>query len=122
MAAKNVKREKRQKRKKSIRRRISGTTQRPRLSIFRSAGHMYAQIIDDTCGQTIASASTLSKELKGKVKSAGNMEAAKKVGEMISREAKKKKIEAVSFDRNGFLYHGRVKALADAARDGGLKF
>jgi len=122
LAAKNVKREKRQKRKKSIRRRISGTTQRPRLSIFRSAGHMYAQIIDDTCGQTIASASTLSKELKGKVKSAGNMEAAKKVGEMISREAKKKKIEAVSFDRNGFLYHGRVKALADAARDGGLKF
>jgi len=122
LAAKNVKVEKRLKRKKSIRRRVIGTSGRPRLSIFRSASHMYAQIIDDTNGQTIVSASTLSKELKGKLKGTGNIDAAKKVGQLISREAKKKKIETVSFDRNGFLYHGRVKALADAARDGGLKF
>lgn len=122
MAAKSLKLEKRLKRKKSIRRRISGTAERPRLSIFRSASHMYAQIIDDTNGKTIVSASTLSKPLKGKLKSTGNIEAAKKVGELLSKEAKKKKIESVCFDRNGFLYHGRVKALADAARDGGLKF
>lgn len=122
MAAKNAKLNKRLKRKKSIRKNIVGTTERPRLSIFRSASHMYAQIIDDSKGQTLVSASTLSKDLKGKLKSTGNIEAAQKVGELISKEAKKKKIETVSFDRNGFLYHGRVKALADAARDGGLKF
>jgi len=122
LAAKNIKLEKRLKRKKSIRKSLCGTTERPRLSIFRSASHMYAQIIDDTSGQTIVSASTLSKELKGKLKSTGNIDAAKKVGALLSKEAKKKKISDVSFDRNGFLYHGRVKALADAARDGGLKF
>jgi len=122
LAAKNGKLEKRIKRKKSIRKRIHGTVEKPRLSIFRSANHMYAQIVDDNSGQTIVSASTLSKDLKGKLKSTGNIEAAKKVGALLSKEAKKKKIETVSFDRNGFLYHGRVKALADAARDGGLKF
>ena len=83
---------------------------------------MYAQIIDDTTGKTIVSASTLSKELKGKIKSSGNVEAAKKVGELLSKIAKQNKISAVAFDRNGFLYHGRVKALADAAREGGLEF
>ena len=122
MAAKNGKLEKRLKRKKSIRSRIHGTAERPRLSIFRTASHMYAQIIDDNSGRTIVSASTLSKDLKGKLKSTGNIAAAVKVGELLSKEAKKKKIDTVSFDRNGFLYHGRVKALADAARDGGLKF
>jgi len=122
LAAKNEKLKKRLKRKKSIRKNIIGTAERPRLSIFRSASHMYAQIIDDSKGQTLVSASTLSKDLKGKLKSTGNIDAAQKVGELISKEAKKKKIETVSFDRNGFLYHGRVKALADAARDGGLKF
>ena len=122
MAAKNARVEKRVKRKKSIRKRINGTAERPRLTVFRSASHMYAQIVDDATGQTIVSASTLSKELKGKLKSTGNVDAAKKVGELLSKEAKKKKIATVAFDRNGFLYHGRVKALADAARDGGLQF
>ena len=122
MAAKSVRLEKRFRRKQSIRKRLEGTTERPRLSIFRTSGHMYAQIIDDTTGNTIVSASTLSKELKGKLKSTGNVEAAKKVGELLSKVAKKNKISTVAFDRNGFLYHGRVKALADAAREGGLEF
>ena len=122
MAVKSESLEKRLRRKKSIRKRISGSPSRPRLSIFRSANHMYAQIVDDTTGETIVSASTLSKELKGKIKNTGNVEAAKKVGEFISKAAKQKKVTAVAFDRNGFLYHGRVKALADAAREGGLEF
>ena len=122
MAAKSDRLEKRFRRKKSIRKRLVGSTERPRLSIFRSSNHMYAQIVDDTTGNTIVSASTLSKELKGKIKSTGNIDAAKKVGELLSKVAKKNKISTVAFDRNGFLYHGRVKALADAARDGGLEF
>lgn len=122
MAAKSVRLEKRFRRKQSIRKRLVGTTERPRLSIFRTSNHMYAQIVDDTTGNTIVSASTLSKELKGKIKSTGNIEAAKKVGELLSKVAKKNKISTVAFDRNGFLYHGRVKALADAAREGGLEF
>lgn len=115
-------RRKRIKRKKSIRKSITGTSERPRLSVFRSATNIYAQIIDDSTGSTLAAASTLSKGLKGKVKKGGNVEAAAKVGELISSLAKKKKVTKVAFDRNGFLYHGRVKALADAARDGGLEF
>ena len=115
-------RRKRIKRTKSIRKSITGTSERPRLSVFRSATNIYAQIIDDSTGSTLAAASTLSKGLKGKVKKGGNVEAAAKVGELISSLAKKKKVTKVAFDRNGFLYHGRVKALADAARDGGLEF
>ena len=122
MAGKNESLEKRIRRKKSIRKRITGSAERLRLSVFRSANHIYAQIIDDTSGNTLVSASTLSKELKGKLKSTGNVEAAKKVGELLSQGAKKKKLTRVAFDRNGFLYHGRVKALADAAREGGLEF
>lgn len=122
MAAKNVRLEKRLRRKQSIRKRLVGSSERPRLSIFRSTNHMYAQIVDDTTGNTIASASTLSKELKGKLKSTGNIDAAKKVGELLSKVAKQNNISTVAFDRNGFLYHGRVKALADAAREGGLEF
>lgn len=122
MAAKSDRLEKRFRRKQSIRKRLVGSTERPRLSIFRSSNHMYAQIVDDTTGNTIVSASTLSKELKGKMKSTGNIDAAKKVGELLSKVAKKNKISTVAFDRNGFLYHGRVKALADAAREGGLEF
>lgn len=122
MSNKNPKLNKRIKRKKSIRKIISGTSERPRLSVFRSSRHLYAQIIDDTTGSTILSASTNSKELKGTLKNTGNIEAAQKVGELISKTAKKKKIVSVTFDRNGFLYHGRVKALADAARAGGLDF
>ena len=122
MAVKSERLVKRFRRKQSIRKRITGSGDRPRLSIFRTSTHMYAQIIDDTNGSTIASASTLSKELKGKLKVSGNVEAAKKVGELLAKLAKKNKITTVAFDRNGFLYHGRVKALADAARDGGLEF
>ena len=122
MAAKSDRLKKRFRRKQSIRKRLVGSTERPRLSIFRSTNHMYAQIVDDTTGNTIVSASTLSEELKGKIKSTGNVDAAKKVGELISKVAKKNNISRVAFDRNGFLYHGRVKALADAAREGGLEF
>jgi len=122
LAVKSERLVKRFRRKQSIRKRITGSGDRPRLSIFRTSSHMYAQIIDDTSGNTIASASTLSKELKGKLKVSGNVEAAKKVGELLAKLAKKNKITTVAFDRNGFLYHGRVKALADAARDGGLEF
>ena len=122
MAGKSDRLEKRFRRKQSIRKRLVGSTERPRLSIFRSSNHMYAQIVDDTTGKTIVSASTISKELKGKIKSTGNIDAAKKVGELLSKVAKQNKISTVAFDRNGFLYHGRVKALADAAREGGLEF
>ncbi len=120
MAGYSVKRQKRLKRKKSIRKKINGTTEQPRLSVYRSAKHIYAEIIDDTAGCTLASASTLSKEIS--LKDTGNIKAAQKVGELLSKNAKSKKIKTVIFDRNGFLYHGRVKALAEAARTGGLEF
>jgi large subunit ribosomal protein L18 len=94
---------------------------RPRLSVFRSGKHMYAQIIDDLEGRTIAHASTLDKDI-GKLKNSGTKEAAKKVGELIAKRAKSAKIDQVVFDRGGYLYHGRVQALADGAREGGLKF
>lgn len=118
----NVKLQKRLKRKQRLRKKIHGTSERPRLTVVRSAKHMYVQIIDDSTGRTLAAASTMGKELRGKLKHAGNIEAAVKVGEVISKEAKKKKISKVIFDRNGYLYHGRVRALADAAREGGLDF
>lgn len=97
-------------------------TGRVRLSVFRSGKHIYAQLIDDAKGVTLASASTLGKELKGKVKSTANVEAAKAVGVEIAKKAKDVKVKEVVFDRGGYLYHGRVKALADAAREGGLAF
>ncbi len=122
MGSKSLKLKKRLKRKKSIRKRISGTSGRPRLCVYRSSRHIYAQVIDDTTGSTIAAASTLSKELKGKIDSTGTVDAARKVGELLAKAAKKKKVTKVAFDRNGFLYHGRVKALAEAAREGGLEF
>jgi len=107
-------------RRKRVRKRVQGTAERPRLNVFRSARHIYVQIIDDTSAQTLTAASSLSQELKGT--SGGNRAGAKAVGELIARKAKEKGIEKVVFDRNGFLYHGRVKALAEAAREGGLKF
>ena len=97
------------------------TSGRARLSVFRSGAHIYAQVIDDAKGVTLASASTLDKELKGKVKSS-TIAAAKSVGELIAKRAKAAKVGAVVFDRGGYLYHGRVKALADAAREAGLTF
>jgi large subunit ribosomal protein L18 len=101
-----------------IRRRVSGTQERPRLAIFRSLNHIYAQLIDDERGATLASASSVEKDLRGT--SGGNIEAAQRVGRAIAERAIAKGIEQVVFDRGGFRYHGRVKALADAAREAGL--
>jgi large subunit ribosomal protein L18 len=114
----------RTKRHERIRKKVVGTTERPRLSVYRSLSHMYAQIVDDVKGNTLAAASTIDKELKGKDKKAGkgNIGAAKQVGELIAKKALQKGIKRVVFDRGGYLYHGRVKALADAARESGLEF
>ena len=109
-------------RRKRIRGKVHGTTQRPRLSVFRSTRHIYAPIINDDVGTVLASASTMEAQLRGSVKNGGNIDAAREVGKLLAERAVEKKIETVSFDRGGFKYHGRVKALADAARDGGLKF
>ncbi len=105
-----------------IRRKISGNPKRPRLCVYRSIHHIYAQIVDDTLGKTLVAASTVEKEVSEGLKSLGNIEAAKAVGKAVARRAKAKGIEAVVFDRGGYLYHGRVKALAEAARESGLKF
>ncbi|MFA5515118.1 MAG: 50S ribosomal protein L18 [Desulfuromonadales bacterium] len=114
-------RQARQKRQVRVRRKVTGRTDRPRLSIFRSARHIYAQIIEDGSGRTLAAASTLTKGvLDGEYP--GNSEAAKAVGAAIARQALERNITQVIFDRNGFLYHGRIKALADAAREAGLSF
>ena len=111
-----------QKRHQSIRVKLSGTSEFPRLAVFRSTKHIYAQLIDDEKHVTIASASSVDKELKEKLAHGGNIEAAKVVGEAIAKKAKAAGIECVVFDRGGFLYHGRVAALADAAREAGLMF
>ena len=103
----------------SIRKKTVG---RPRLSVFRSSLHIYVQIIDDVNGSTLAAASTVDKELKGKIKTGANIDAAKAVGKLIAERAVSKGIKEVVFDRGGYIYHGRVKALADAAREGGLAF
>ena len=110
----------RKKRHGRVRTKLSGTAARPRLNVFRSSKHMYAQLIDDVNGVTLASASTLDKELS--LESTGNVEAATKVGELVAKRAVEKGISSVVFDRGGYLYHGRVKALADAARENGLEF
>jgi len=110
------------KRKKRIRKKMTGTEERPRLSIFRSAGHIYAQIINDIEGDTIVSASTLDKEFTVTGKKGGNRDAATTVGKIVAKRALDKGITKVVFDRNGFLYHGRVKALSDGAREAGLQF
>jgi len=105
-----------------VRKKINGTAERPRLSVFRSSKHIYAQLIDDEKGITLASASTLDKELRDKIGNGGSVEAARQVGELIARRAKEKGVAKVVFDRGGYLYHGRIQALADAAREGGLEF
>jgi len=109
-------------RHKRVRRKITGTTQRPRLCIFRSANNIYAQIIDDTNRVTVISASSLEAEIKGAVNHCGNKEAARKVGELVAKRAVEKGITEVVFDRGGYLYHGRVQELAEGAREAGLKF
>ena len=106
-------------RHKRVRGKVSGTAERPRLSVFRSENHIYAQIIDDVAGNTLVSASSVEKGFEG---NGGNVEAAKKVGAKVAERALAKGIEEVVFDRGGNIYHGRVKALADGAREGGLKF
>ncbi len=106
-------------RHKRVRSKVSGTPERPRLNVFRSEANIYAQIIDDTMGITLVSASSLDKEFEGK---GGNCESAKQVGLLLAQRAKDKGIGTVVFDRGGYLYHGRVKALADGAREGGLEF
>ena len=107
------------KRQTRVRGKITGTPERPRLNVFRSNANIYAQIIDDVNGVTLVSANTLEKDFEG---STGNIEAAKKIGLVLAERAKAKGIEVVVFDRNGYLYHGRVAALAEGAREGGLKF
>ena len=110
------------KRHQRIRKRLQGTGEKPRLSVYKSLNHIYAQLIDDTAGKTLLSASTLEKEIRTALKHGGNLEAAKKVGASLAQKALGKKITTVGFDRAGYRYHGCVKALADAAREQGLKF
>ncbi len=119
MVSKIDKNAQRLKRHVRVRGKISGTPERPRLNVFRSNANIYAQIIDDVNGVTLASASTLDKEFEG---AAGNCEAAKKVGQLVAQRAKEKGISVVVFDRGGYIYHGRVAALAEGAREGGLEF
>jgi large subunit ribosomal protein L18 len=122
MSQKNMREIARRKRKRRIRKKIFGTEHRPRLSVFRSAKHIYAQLVIDTTGSTILAASTLSPEIRSEIGELKKSDAAKKVGEYIGRKAAEKNIRRVVFDRNGFLYHGRVKALAEGARESGLEF
>jgi len=112
----------RRKRHRRVRKKISGTAEKPRLNVFRSLENIYAQVIDDETGRTIVAASTLDNEIKSAVKSGGNVEAAKLVGNLVGRRAIEKGISTVVFDRGGYKYHGRVAALADGAREAGLKF
>lgn len=117
-----VKREGRLKRHRRVRGKIFGTAQRPRLAVYRSNSGIYAQVVNDVVGKTLVSASTIDKEIKGTLKAAGNQEAAAKVGELLAARALAAGIKTVVFDRGGRLFHGRVKALATAARTGGLEF
>jgi large subunit ribosomal protein L18 len=112
----------RTRRRERVRRRVRGTTERPRLSVFRSGKHMYAQVIADTSGQTILAVSTLTKELREQLGKKADVNAAKQVGLLAARRCKEKGITRVVFDRNGFLFHGRVRAVAEGAREGGLEF
>lgn len=114
--------EQREKRHLRVRKKVYGTEQRPRLNVYRSEMNIYAQIINDDAGNTIASASTIDKELKSSVQNGSNKEAAKAVGTLIAKRALEKGIKSVVFDRGGYIYHGRVKELAEAAREAGLDF
>ncbi|MCM3750125.1 50S ribosomal protein L18 [Paenibacillus pasadenensis] len=122
MITKGDKNKARLKRHLRVRKKINGTVARPRLSVYRSSKHIYAQLIDDVAGVTLAAASTLDKELVEKIGNGGNVDSAKLVGELIAKRAKEQGHETVVFDRGGYLYHGRIQALADAAREAGLQF
>lgn len=122
MINKTCKNEVRKRKHLRVRKKISGTPERPRLCVFRSLSHIYAQVIDDQNGQTLASASTLDKEFKDKANFGGNIEGATEVGKLVAQRALAKGIETVVFDRGGYIYHGRIAALAAAAREAGLNF
>jgi len=122
MGALNEKKQARLKRKRSIRKRMSGTSQRPRLTVFRSSRHIYAQIIDDASGHTLVSASSLEKAAKEALNIENNVAMAKYIGKLVGARAVEQGIQKVVFDRNGFLYHGRVKAVSEGAREAGLQF
>ena len=122
MVSKKSKAELRAKKHMRIRNRVNGTAERPRLAVFRSNDHMYAQIIDDTVGNTLVSASTNEKAVKAELDKTNNIEAAAYVGKLVAERAKEKGITEVVFDRGGFLYHGKIEALAEAAREAGLVF
>ena len=122
MVSKESRSEIRAKKHMRIRNRFSGTAERPRLSVFRSNNHMYAQIIDDTVGNTLVSASTTEKEVKAELEKTNNVDAAAYLGKVIAKRALDKGIDTVVFDRGGFIYQGKIAALADAAREAGLKF
>lgn len=122
MFTKVNKNQKRQVRQARVRKKVSGTPERPRLNVYRSLNNIYAQIIDDTNKVTLASASTLDKDIKSELKGTGNKEAARAVGKSVAKQAIEKGIDAVVFDRAGYLYHGRVKELGEGAREAGLKF
>lgn len=122
MITKGDKNKTRKKRHARVRRTVTGTVERPRLNVFRSSKHIYAQLIDDVAATTILSASSLDEELKELVSNGASVEAAQKVGQLVAKRAKEKGHESIVFDRGGYLYHGRIKALADAAREEGLKF
>ena len=122
MLVKNVRSIQRERRHLRIRAKVSGTLERPRLTVFRSHKHLYAQLVNDFQGKTLLSLSTLSKPMKEKIQYGGNIKAAEILGQMLAEEAKKLKIESVVFDRGGYQYHGRVRVLAEAARRGGLAF
>ncbi len=122
MAKKNSRNDKRLQRHARVRKDVFGTPEKPRLCVYRSLSNIFAQVIDDVSGNTLVSASTLDKEIKSQFAYGGNKEAAKAVGEALGKRAMEKGIETVCFDRGGFLYHGRVKELADGARSAGLKF
>ena len=117
-----TKSDQRNRRKTRIRKRVMGTMERPRLSVFRSARHIYAQIIDDTCGCTLVAANSLEKDVAGAAAEKKKVDKAVMVGKLVAERAKSKGIEKVVFDRNGFLYHGRIKAVSDGAREAGLQF
>lgn len=122
MITKQDKNKARLKRHLRVRKKIQGTAARPRLNVFRSGKHIYAQIIDDVAGVTIASASTVDKELNSDIKNGASVESARKVGELVAKRAKDKGVSNIVFDRSGYLYHGRIAALAEAAREAGLEF
>ena len=122
MVSKKSRQEVRVKKHMKIRNRFSGTAERPRLAVFRSNNHMYAQIIDDTVGNTLAAASTVEKEVKEQLEKTNNVDAAAYLGTVIAKRALEKGIDTVVFDRGGFIYQGKIAALADAAREAGLKF